>query len=97
VLGQAHKELAQRFDFQGTAAAIEKTPEGLVVTATTEDRVRAAIRVLVKAKEGIEIDKAREIVQLVKESKLRVQACITGKNKDDLQMAIRTSGSNCST
>ncbi|MGZ3417603.1 MAG: YajQ family cyclic di-GMP-binding protein [Polyangiales bacterium] len=125
-LGQVHKELAQRFDFQGTGAAVEKTPEGLVVTASTEDRVRAAIKVLedkmvkrkvslkhldvgdpttgpkgskkilVKVKEGIEIEKAREIVKLLKESKLKVQASIqeaqvrvTGKNKDDLQSAIR--------
>jgi uncharacterized protein YajQ (UPF0234 family) len=125
-LGQVHKELAQRFDFQGTGAAVEKTEEGLLVIASTEDRVRAAIKVLedklvkrkvslkhldvgdpsagpkgnkkllVKIKEGIEIDKAREIVKHLKESKLKVQASIqdaqvrvTGKNKDDLQTAIQ--------
>lgn len=125
-LGQASKELAQRFDFQGTGARVEKTPEGLLVSASTEDRVRAAIKVvedklvkrkvslkhldiekpskgpqgtsrcLMKVKEGIETDKAREIVKLLKESKLKVQASIqdqqvrvTGKNRDDLQDAIR--------
>ena len=125
-LGQAKKELAQRFDFQGTGAAVEKTPEGLLVTASTEDRVRAAIKVvedklvkrkvslkhldvgkptkgpmgsakiLVKIKEGIEIEKAREIVAHLKESKLKVQAAmqdaqvrVTGKNRDDLQSAIQ--------
>ena len=52
-------------------------------------------RIVVKIKEGIEIEKARAIVQIVKESKLKVQASIqesqvrvTGKNKDDLQAAI---------
>jgi len=125
-LNQASKELSQRFDFQGTDARVEKTPEGLLVEALTEDRVRAAIKVLedklvkrkvslkhidpqdpskgpkgsskclIKVKEGIETDKAREIVKLLKESKLKVQAAIqdqqvrvTGKNRDDLQTAIK--------
>lgn len=126
-LGQAQKELAQRFDFQGTDAKIEKQlPEGLMVSASTEDRVRAAIKVLedklvkrkvslkhielgdpaagpkgssrllVKVKEGIEVEKGREIVKLLKESKMKVQAAIqeaqvrvTGKNRDDLQAAIK--------
>ncbi len=126
-LGQAQKELSQRFDFQGTDAKVEKQlPEGLIVTASTEDRVRAAVKVLedklvkrkvslrnlelddptrgpkgssrllVKVKEGIEVEKARELVKLLKESKLKVQAAIqdqqvrvTGKNRDDLQTAIK--------
>ena len=125
-LGQAQKELAQRFDFQGTGAKAEKVDEGLLVTATTEDRARAAVKVLedklvkrkvslkhveieepsagpkgsskilVKIKEGIETDKAREIVKTLKESKTKVQAAIqeaqvrvTGKSKDELQAAMR--------
>jgi hypothetical protein len=53
-------------------------------------------RITVKIKEGIEVEKARSIVSLIKESKLKVQASImesqvriSGKNKDDLQGAIR--------
>jgi cyclic-di-GMP-binding protein len=53
-------------------------------------------RIVVKIKEGIDTDKARAIVQLVKETKLKVQASIqeaqvrvSGKNKDDLQAVIR--------
>ena len=125
-LNQASKELAQRFDFQGTNAAVAKVQEGLEITASTEDRVRAAYKVvedklvkrkvslkhveqgevapgpkgtarmLVTIKEGIEVEKARPIVQLIKESKLKVQAAmgdsqvrVTGKNKDDLQMAMK--------
>lgn len=53
-------------------------------------------RQLVKLKEGIATDKGKEIVKLLKESGLKVQAQIqdaqvrvTGKNRDDLQAAIR--------
>ena len=53
-------------------------------------------KIVVKVKDGIEIDKGRVIVQLLKDSKIKVQASIqesqvrvTGKNKDDLQAAIR--------
>jgi len=52
-------------------------------------------RQLVKFKQGIETEKAKEIVKLIKDSKLKVQAQIqdeqvrvTGKNRDDLQSAI---------
>lgn len=52
-------------------------------------------RQLVKLREGIATDKAKEIVKLIKDSKLKVQASIqgeavrvTGKKRDDLQEAI---------
>jgi uncharacterized protein YajQ (UPF0234 family) len=52
-------------------------------------------RIVVKIKEGIEVEKARTIVQTIKDAKLKVQASIqeeqvrvTGKNKDDLQAAM---------
>jgi uncharacterized protein YajQ (UPF0234 family) len=57
---------------------------------------KGSSKILVKVIEGIEKDKAREIVQLVKDQKLKVQAAIhedtvriTGKKKDDLQVAIQ--------
>jgi uncharacterized protein YajQ (UPF0234 family) len=53
-------------------------------------------RIVVKIKEGIEVEKARTLVQAIKDSKLKVQASIqeaqvrvSGKNKDDLQSAMR--------
>jgi uncharacterized protein YajQ (UPF0234 family) len=56
---------------------------------------KGGARIVVKIKEGIETEKARGIVQRIKDSKLKVQASIqdaqvrvTGKNKDDLQVAI---------
>jgi uncharacterized protein YajQ (UPF0234 family) len=45
-LGQAQKEIAQRYDFKDTGTEVEKTSEGLVVTSSSEDRARAAIGVL---------------------------------------------------
>lgn len=52
-------------------------------------------RQLVKLKEGVEIEKAKEIVRAIKDNKLKVQAAIqgdvvrvTGKKRDDLQEVI---------
>ncbi|MBM4362209.1 MAG: YajQ family cyclic di-GMP-binding protein [Deltaproteobacteria bacterium] len=42
---QAEKDLAQRYDFRGTGAKIERTDAGFVVEASSEDRVRAAVDV----------------------------------------------------
>lgn len=125
-LNQAQKEVSQRFDFKNTETTIEKTDEGLLVTANSEDRARAALdvlkeklirrkvslkhldvqepkktpkggsRILAKIKEGIEPEKAKIIVKLVKDSKLKVQAAIqdqsvrvSGKKRDDLQAVIQ--------
>jgi uncharacterized protein YajQ (UPF0234 family) len=124
-LDQASRELAQRFDFKGTNAAIERAESVITVRAKEEDRAKAALEVLeqklirrkvslkhldkdepsrgpqgsskivVRVKEGIEADKAREIIKLVKSSKLKVQAAIqeqavriTAKKRDDLQQLI---------
>ncbi|HEX7669018.1 MAG TPA: YajQ family cyclic di-GMP-binding protein [Polyangiaceae bacterium] len=53
-------------------------------------------KIVVKVAEGIEQDKAKEIVQLIKSSKMKVQAAIqekglriSGKKRDDLQEAIQ--------
>jgi uncharacterized protein YajQ (UPF0234 family) len=52
-------------------------------------------RLLIKIKEGIEQDKAREIINIIKNSKVKVQASIqesavriSGKKRDDLQEVI---------
>lgn len=57
---------------------------------------RGTARLLIKLKEGIETDKAKQIVKIVKDSKLKVQASIhedsvrvTGKKKDELQETMR--------
>jgi hypothetical protein len=57
---------------------------------------RGSTKIGVAIKEGIGTDKAREIVKLIKGSKLKVQAAIqessvrvSGKKRDDLQQAIQ--------
>lgn len=54
-----------------------------------------SFRQLVKLKEGVEMEKAKEIVRTIKDSKIKVQGAIqgdlvrvSGKNRDDLQAAI---------
>jgi cyclic-di-GMP-binding protein len=61
-----------------------------------EKTSKGGARIVVKIKEGIETEKARQLVAAIKDAKLKVQASIqesqvrvTGKNKDDLQTAIR--------
>ena len=60
-----------------------------------ESAAGGTLRQKVALQQGIPIEKAREIVKLVKETKLKVQAQIqedqvrvTGKNRDDLQSVI---------
>lgn len=125
-LGQAQKEIAQRFDFRGTETDVEKNKQEIVIRSSTEDRAKAALQVLqekmvkrkvsvkfleigkaeptskggskitIKVKEGVETEKAKEIVATIKNSKIKVQGSIqgdqvrvTGKNRDDLQACIQ--------
>jgi uncharacterized protein YajQ (UPF0234 family) len=62
-----------------------------------EKTSKGGARIVLSIKEGIEVEKARAIVQAVKDAKLKVQASIqesqvrvNGKNKDDLQAAIQS-------
>jgi uncharacterized protein YajQ (UPF0234 family) len=57
---------------------------------------RASFKLDVRVKEGIETEKAKEIVKLIKDKKLKVQAAIqedtvrvSGKKRDDLQEVIQ--------
>src|ERR1700675_1605642 len=60
-----------------------------------EEASGGALRQKITIQQGIPIEKAREIIRLVKDSKVRVQAAIqddqvrvSGKNRDDLQKII---------
>lgn len=60
-----------------------------------EPAEKATVRQLVKIKQGIPTDKAKEIVKIIKDAKLKVTPSIQGdqvriasKSKDDLQSAI---------
>jgi uncharacterized protein YajQ (UPF0234 family) len=62
---------------------------------TVEDAAGGAKRQKITLQQGIPIDKAKEIVRLIKDSKVKVQASINedkvrvaGKNRDDLQKII---------
>ncbi|HVJ91313.1 MAG TPA: DUF520 family protein, partial [Labilithrix sp.] len=45
-LGQAQKELAQRYDFKDTGTEVEKTSDGIVVRSSSLDRAKAALDVV---------------------------------------------------
>jgi len=62
---------------------------------TVEDAAGSTKRQRITLQQGIPIEKAKEIVRLVKDSKIKVQASIhedkvkvAGKNRDDLQKII---------
>lgn len=45
-LGQAQKEIAQRYDFKDTGTEVEKNAEGINIRSSSEDRARAALGVI---------------------------------------------------
>jgi uncharacterized protein YajQ (UPF0234 family) len=47
-LDQARREIANRFDFKGTDPSIEHKGEVITVEASTEDRARAVVQVLIE-------------------------------------------------
>lgn len=62
----------------------------------TESAAGGAVRQAIKIKQGIDTDLGKQIVKVVKDSKIKVQASIqgdqvrvTGKDKDDLQSVIQ--------
>ena len=72
---------------------------GVPLKALSYGKVESAaggiLKQVIDLQQGIPIEKAREIVRLVKDTKLRLQAAIqedkvrvTGKNRDDLQKII---------
>jgi uncharacterized protein YajQ (UPF0234 family) len=54
---QAEKEIAQRYDFKGVGASIEKAGEGFLMKAASEERVKAVRDVFIGklAKRGISL------------------------------------------
>lgn len=70
-------------------------PLKALVYGTPEPAAGGTLRQRIDLQQGIPIEKAREIVRLVKDAKLKVQASIqedkvrvAGKNRDDLQKVI---------
>ncbi len=123
---QTQKELTARFDFRGTDTEIERTDDGILLRANSENRLEAALSVLrekcgkrkvsvraldpqrpvpaakghfrqlIKINQGISKEKAKDVVQFIKDGKFKVQAAIqgeqvrvTGKKRDELQEVIQ--------
>lgn len=74
---QAQKELAQRFDFKDTGTVVEKAEDGLVIRSSSEDRCKAAWKVLedklVKRKVSLKSVEAEEVVAAGKGARMGVK------------------------
>ena len=73
-----------------------QVPLKALVYATVEPAAGGRARQTITVQQGIATDKARQIVKIIKDSKLRVQVQIqgdqvrvSGKNRDDLQRVIQ--------
>lgn len=73
-----------------------KVPLKFLDVGDVQPGPKGTAKLLIKVKEGIPVEKAREIVKAIKDEKLKVQPAIhqdavrvSGKNKDDLQTCIQ--------
>ena len=119
------KEIATRFDFKGTPAAIEIKDKEITLIGNAEFQLTQIedilrnkltkrsvdvrfldkgevqkmggdkVKLVIKVRNGIEIEMSKKIQRLIKDSKLKVQAAIqgdavrlTGAKRDDLQAAM---------
>ena len=125
-LNQARKELATRFDFKGSTAAINYDKDKITLTAEDANRLRGLREIVtgklakrgvdlrnidrddpqissvgharqeLNVKQGLEGEKAKEIIRAIKDGSFKVQSAlqdrqirVTGKKKDDLQSVIQ--------
>ena len=111
-VNQAIKEIAQRYDFKGSKCQITPEKDSVKILADDDYKRNISIKALqygkvepasggmvrqiITVQQGISKEKAKDITNAIKESKLKVQAQIQddqvrviGKNRDDLQDAIQ--------
>jgi uncharacterized protein YajQ (UPF0234 family) len=125
-INQARKELAARFDFKGSTAAIEVVKDVIKLSAEDANHLKGLFEIVIgklakrnidlrnvdrkdpaissighatqelHIKQGLEGDKAKEIVKAVKAQDFKVQSTlqdrqvrVTGKKRDDLQAVIQ--------
>lgn len=88
-LSAAYKVLMERLVKRGVSLRALDPQE-------VEPAAKQSVRQQILLKQGISVEKGKELNKLIKESKLKVQSQVqdeqlrvTGKNKDDLQAAIR--------
>jgi len=89
-LNQARKELATRFDFKGSVAEIAYEQVEPDISPLGHARQE------LKIQQGLEGEKAKEIIKAIKEAGFKVQSAlqdrqirVTGKKKDELQSVIQ--------
>ncbi|MFM9879649.1 MAG: YajQ family cyclic di-GMP-binding protein [Burkholderiaceae bacterium] len=119
------KEIATRFDFKGTSAAVELKDKEITLTGDADFQLQQIeeilrnkltkrsvdvrfldvgkvqkiggdkVKLVIKVRNGIESEQAKQITRLVKDSKLKVTTAIqgdavrvTGAKRDDLQAAM---------
>jgi uncharacterized protein YajQ (UPF0234 family) len=80
-LNQAHKEVAQRYDFKNVGASIEMSGEKVMMKANTEERVKAilevfesklikrgiSLRIEASMKAGIDQENAKKINKIIRD------------------------------
>jgi uncharacterized protein YajQ (UPF0234 family) len=98
-LGQAAREIGQRYDFKGTGAEIKWSGEKAIeIAANADDRARAVLDVfkekLVKRQQSLKILEASEPRQSGRESRITVtlQEGISQENAKKISKLIRDEG-----
>ena len=103
-LQQTRKEVEQRYDFK-VKAVVDILQSKFVKRninlksleyGKIEPAAGSASRQLITIQQGLDTDAAREVVKLIKETKIKVQAQVqddqvrvTGKKRDELQAVIQ--------
>ena len=97
---QCNKEVANRFDFKGSDARVElNAKRGVDIRALEPGKMEPVsgnkVKETITVREGIEQERAKGVIKLIKDSKLKVQGSIqgglvrvSGAKKDLLQEAI---------
>jgi len=98
-LGQAAREIAQRYDFKGTGAEIKWSGDKAIeIAASADDRANAVLEVfkekLIKRQQSLKILDASEPRQSGKESRITVglQEGISQENAKKISKLIRDEG-----
>ena len=93
---QATKEIHTRFDFKGSSAAIEETPDALVLTAEDQGRLRALRQILEEklARRGVPLkalsyDSEEEALGGRVRQRARLQSGLTSEQAKDVVKRIK--------
>ncbi len=96
---QANREATTRFDFKGTDSTIELTDQELVLTSSTEDRLRALYQVLQEkmvrrdvSLKSFDVGKIEEATRGTARQKLTIQAGISSDHAKKLNKFIKELG-----